>query len=95
MRDRLPARRQFWVLKNHCKKMKNYLLVVGIVTGILILFITLIQFNVALVLIWGIFLAGPFLVLWMVWAVLTAPVDVKETFDEQWYQDWGDLRRKG
>lgn len=76
------------------KKMKNYLQVVGIVTGVLILFITLIQFNVALPLIWTIFLVGPFLVMWMVWSVLAAPVEIKETFEEQWYQDRGDLRKK-
>lgn len=67
--------------------MKNYLSAVGIVTGILILFVTLIQFNVAHPLIWAIFLMGPFLILWMVWAVLAAPVEIKETFEEQWYQD--------
>lgn len=67
--------------------MKNYLSVVGIVTGILILFVTLIQFNISHFLIWLIFLAGPFLVGWMVWAVLVAPVEITETFDEQWYQD--------
>lgn len=74
--------------------MKNYLQVVGIVTGVLILFITLIQFNVAIPLIWTIFLSGPILVLWMVHSVLVAPVDVEETFEEQWYQDRPDLKRK-
>ena len=73
--------------------MNNYHSAVGIVTGVLILFVTLIQSNIAQVLIWGIFLAGPFLILWMVWAVLAAPVEIKETFDEQWYQDRKDLRR--
>lgn len=67
--------------------MKNYLISVGIVTGILILFVTLIQFNISHFLIWLIFLAGPFLIGWMVWAVLTAPVEINETFEEQWYQD--------
>ncbi|OOG70759.1 hypothetical protein [Algoriphagus sp. A40] len=67
--------------------MKNYLTSVGIVTGILILFVTLIQINISHFLIWLIFLAGPFLIGWMVWAVLTAPVEINETFDEQWYQD--------
>ncbi|HAH36442.1 MAG TPA: hypothetical protein DEQ87_13100 [Algoriphagus sp.] len=74
--------------------MKNYQTVVGVVTGILIVFVTLIQLNIALPLIWLIFLAGPFLVLWMVWSVLTAPITIKETFDEQWYQDRPDIRRK-
>lgn len=67
--------------------MKNYLVAVGIVTGVLILFVTLIQFNISHFLIWLIFLAGPFLIGWMVWAVLTAPVEIKETFEDQWYQD--------
>ncbi len=71
--------------------MKNYLTSVGIVTGILIVFVTLIQMNVAHLLIWGIFLASPGLLIWMVWSVLTAPVKVEETFEEQWYQDRGDL----
>jgi hypothetical protein len=44
--------------------------------------------------IWTIFLAGPFLILWMVWAVLAAPVEIKETFEEQWYQDRKDLGRE-
>ncbi|WP_026952572.1 hypothetical protein [Algoriphagus mannitolivorans] len=74
--------------------MKNYHSAVGIVTGVLILFVTLIQFNIDQVLIWGIFLAAPFLILWMVWAVLAAPVEIEETFEEQWYQDREDLRRE-
>jgi fatty acid desaturase len=73
--------------------MKNYELAVGIVTGILILFVTLIQFEVSQFLIWLIFLAGPFLVIWMVYSVLVADVDIKETFEEQWYQDQPDMRR--
>jgi hypothetical protein len=73
--------------------MKNYELAVGIVTGILILFVTLIQFEVSQFLIWLIFLAGPFLVIWMVYSVLVADVDIKETFEEQWYQDRPDMRR--
>lgn len=73
--------------------MKNYELAVGIVTGILILFVTLIQFEVSQFLIWLIFLAGPFLVIWMVYSVLVADVDIKETFEEQWYQDRHDMQR--
>ncbi len=71
--------------------MKNYHLAVGIVTGILIVFVTLIQLEVAIVLIWLIFLAGPFLILWMVYSVLNAPVKIKDTFDQVWYQDRPDL----
>jgi len=73
--------------------MKNYELAVGIVTGILILFVTLIHFEVSQFLIWLIFLAGPFLVIWMVYSVLVADVDIKETFEEQWYQDRHDMQR--
>ncbi|RIW18230.1 hypothetical protein D0X99_00580 [Algoriphagus lacus] len=73
--------------------MKNYHSAVGIVTGVLILFVTLIQFNIAQPVIWSIFLAGPFLILWMVWAVLSAPVEIKEKFEDQWYQDRSDLKR--
>ncbi|MDX5337902.1 MAG: hypothetical protein LPK25_02670 [Cyclobacteriaceae bacterium] len=67
--------------------MKNYLHAVGFVTGILIVFVTLIQFNIAPILIWGIFLAGPLLILAMFYIVLTAPVKIKEKFEDQWYQD--------
>lgn len=73
--------------------MKNYLISVGVVTGILVVFVTLIQTNISHLLIWGIFLASPALLIWMVWSVLTAPVKVDETFDEQWYQDRQDLKR--
>jgi len=74
--------------------MKNYHSAVGIVTGVLILFVTLIQFNILQALIWAIFLAGPFLILWMVWAVLAAPVEIEDTCEEQWDQDREDLGRK-
>jgi len=73
--------------------MKNYQTSVGVVTGILIVFVTLIQFNVGQPLIWLIFITCPFLILWMVWSVLMAPIEIKETFDEQWYQDRPDLKR--
>jgi hypothetical protein len=73
--------------------MKNYLSSVGVVTAVLIVFVTLIQMNVAHFLIWGIFLVSPGLMIWMVWSVLTAPVKVDETFDEQWYQDRPDRKR--
>ena len=81
-----------WVMEftkknKNSKKMKNYLGAVGIVTGLLIIFVTTIQFNLSMLLIWILFLAGPALVLWMVWSVLIADVVVKETFEEQWYQD--------
>jgi hypothetical protein len=67
--------------------MKNYLTSVGLVTGFLILFVTAIQFKLSMSLIWLMFLISPALVIWMVYSVLTAPVEIKETFEEQWYQD--------
>lgn len=81
-------------MNKNTKKMKKYEFAVGFVTGALIIFVTLIQLNVALPLIWLLFLAGPFLVMWMVWSVLIAPVQIDETFEEQWYQDRPDLRRE-
>jgi hypothetical protein len=73
--------------------MKNYLTSVGLVTGFLILFVTAIQFELSMSLIWLMFLVSPALVIWMVYSVLTAPVEIKETFEEQWYQDRPDLKR--
>lgn len=73
--------------------MKNYLTSVGLVTGFLILFVTAIQFELSLSLIWLMFLVSPALMIWMVYSVLTAPVEIKETFEEQWYQDRPDLKR--
>ncbi len=67
--------------------MNNYLTSVGLVTGFLILFVTAIQFELSLSLIWLMFLISPALVIWMVYSVLTAPIEIKETFEEQWYQD--------
>ena len=73
--------------------MKNYLTSVGLVMGFLMLFVTAIQFELSMSLIWLMFLISPALVIWMVYSVLTAPVEIKETFEEQWYQDRPDLKR--
>ncbi|WP_192347586.1 hypothetical protein [Algoriphagus sp. Y33] len=73
--------------------MKDYLTAVGIVTGILIIFITSIQFNLSMFLIWILFLSSPILIFWMVLSVLTADVVVKETFEERWYQDTPELNQ--
>lgn len=75
------------------KKMKNDLTIVGLVTGFLILFVTVIQFELSMSLIWLMFIISPALVIWMVYSVLTAPIEIKETFDEQWYLDRPDLKR--
>ena len=72
--------------------MKNDLTSVGLVTGFLILFVTAIQFELSLSLIWLMFLISPALVIWMVYSVLTAPIEIKETFEEQWYLDRPNLK---
>ena len=72
--------------------MNNYLTSVGLVTGFLILFVTAIQFELSLSLIWLMFLISPALVIWMVYSVLTAPIEIKETFEEQWYLDRPNLK---
>lgn len=73
--------------------MKNYLTSVGLVTSFLIVFLTAIQFELSMSLIWLMFLISPALVIWMVYSVLTAPIEIKETFEEQWYQDRPDLKK--
>lgn len=73
--------------------MKNDLTIVGLVTGFLILFVTAIQFELSMSLIWLMFTISPALVIWMVYSVLTAPIEIKETFEDQWYQDRPDLKR--
>jgi len=78
---------EFNLLHKNSKKMKNYQISVGIVTGVLIIFVTSIQLNLSMFLIWFLFLLGPGLILWMVWSVLAAPIEIKETFEKQWYQD--------
>ncbi len=67
--------------------MKNYLTSVGFVTGFLIVSVIAIQLELSMSLIWLMFTISPALVLWMVYSVLTAPIEIKETFEEQWYQD--------
>ncbi|MBN7814294.1 hypothetical protein [Algoriphagus pacificus] len=67
--------------------MKNYLVSVGVVTGFLIVYVIAIQLNLSMFLIWLLFLISPVLLIWMVVSVLKAPVEIKETFDNKWYQD--------
>lgn len=67
--------------------MKNYLVSVGVVTGFLIVYVIAIQLNLSMFLIWLLFLISPILLIWMVVSVLKAPVEIKETFDDKWYQD--------
>jgi hypothetical protein len=67
--------------------MKNYLFPVYLVTGVLIFYVTAIQVNLYTPLILFIFSISPVLVIWMVYRVLTADVEVTSTFEEKWYED--------
>lgn len=72
--------------------MKDYLLPVITVTGYLLVYITAIQIELNISLILFMFAVSPVLLLWMVYRVLTAEVQVPHTFDEKWYSD-GEIRR--
>ena len=68
--------------------MKNYLFPVYVVTGFLLVYVTSIQVNLSVPLIYFMFGISPVLVIWMVYRVLTADVDVPHTFEERWYEDF-------
>jgi len=67
--------------------MKNYLFPVYLVTAVLIVYVTAIQVNLNTSLILFVFSISPILILWMVYRVLTAEVEVTSTFEEKWYED--------
>jgi hypothetical protein len=67
--------------------MKNYLFPVYLVTGVLIFYVTAIHVNLNTSIILFIFSISPALVIWMVYKVLTADVEVTSTFEEKWYED--------
>ncbi|MCL6261386.1 hypothetical protein M3O96_19965 [Aquiflexum sp. TKW24L] len=67
--------------------MKNYLFPVYLVTGVLIIYVTAIQVSLNTSLILFVFSLSPALILWMVYRVLTADVEVTSTFEEKWYED--------
>lgn len=67
--------------------MKNFLFPVYVVTGVLILYVTGIQVNLNTSIILFVFSFSPALVIWMVYKVLTADVEVTSTFEEKWYED--------
>lgn len=67
--------------------MKNYLFPVYLVTAVLTVYVTAILVNLATSLILFVFSFSPALVLWMVYKVLTADVEVTSTFEEKWYED--------
>ena len=67
--------------------MKNYLFPVYLVTAFLIVYVTAIQVNLNTALILFVLSFSPILVIWMVYKVLTADVEVTSTFEEKWYED--------
>lgn len=67
--------------------MKNYLFPVYLVTAFLIVYVTSIQVNLNTGLILLMFSVSPISILWMVYRVLTADVEVTGTFEEKWYED--------
>jgi hypothetical protein len=67
--------------------MKNYLFPVYLVTAVLIVYVTAIQANLHTAFILFVFSLSPALVIWMVYKVLTADVEVTSTFEEKWYED--------
>jgi hypothetical protein len=67
--------------------MKNYLFPVYLVTSFLIIYVTAIQVNLNTGIILFFFSLSPLPVLWMVYKVLTADVEVTSTFEEKWYDD--------
>jgi hypothetical protein len=67
--------------------MKHYLFPIYLATGYLLVFISSIFANLHISLILLLFALSPVLMIWMVYKVLCADVDVKETFEEKWYSD--------
>lgn len=74
--------------------MKNYLIPVMVVTGYLFVYVVAILLELHIRLILFMFSISPVLILWMVYKVLKADVTVDHTFDEKWYGDLGEGRRK-
>lgn len=67
--------------------MKNYLFPVYLVTSILIIYVTAIHANLNMGLIMFMFSLSPLPIVWMVYRVLKAEVEVNSTFEEKWYED--------
>ncbi|SNS59880.1 hypothetical protein SAMN06295967_113105 [Belliella buryatensis] len=67
--------------------MKNYLFPIYLVTALLLVYVTAILANLNTAIILFAFSISPALVIWMVYKVLTADVEVNSTFEEKWYED--------
>ncbi|EOZ92090.1 hypothetical protein A33Q_4183 [Indibacter alkaliphilus LW1] len=67
--------------------MKDYLFPVYLTTAFLIIFITAIFADINTGIVMFMFSISPAAVIWMVYKVLTADVEVNDTFEDKWYQD--------
>jgi hypothetical protein len=67
--------------------MNSYLFPVYLTTAVLLVYVTAILVGLNAAIIMFIFSVSPVCVIWMVYRVLTANVEVKATFDEKWYED--------
>ncbi len=67
--------------------MKSFLFPVYLVTAILLVYVTAILANINTALIMFVFAISPVFIIWMVYSVLTADVEVNSTFEEKWYED--------
>lgn len=72
--------------------MENIRFPVVFTTLALFAYALLAQINVPIQIMWAFFIAGPFLVAWMVYRVLKEGVPSKREFDEHFYDDH-DYRR--
>ena len=73
--------------------MKNYLFPVLLLTGYLIIYITVIGLNLSIGLFLFMFIVSPILIIWMVYRVLSSEVGLDHTFEDKWYED-GEYRRQ-
>ncbi|TVP51729.1 MAG: hypothetical protein EA341_04550 [Mongoliibacter sp.] len=67
--------------------MRDYLFPVYFATAFLIVFVTGIYAGINPAIMMFLFSISPAVVIWMVYKVLTADVEVNDTFEEKWYQD--------
>lgn len=67
--------------------MKSVLFPVYLITAVLLVYVTAILVGLNLALVMFIFGVSPAMVIWMVYRVLTADVEVSATFEDKWYED--------
>ncbi|MCX2745878.1 hypothetical protein OO013_18495 [Mangrovivirga sp. M17] len=59
--------------------------VIGVVTGMVIIYLGMIAFNIPFPFVYTLFLAIHVGTIYMVYTILKAPYKSKKTFDQQWY----------